>query len=172
MLPPQARLRVARDHAFRDRLRDEERALEVGVDHLVPVGLGLLEHALGHGDAGVVDQHVDRAERVLDGRDRALDARVVGDVERNARDPAAGICDLALQRGELVQLTGGEADRGAVLRQDPGEPLAEALRGAGDQRDAAGEVERIAHSGLLRQMQAAVFWAEDRVLIRTDTSRR
>ncbi len=172
MLPPQCGFRVARDHAFRDRLRDEERALEVGVDHLVPVGLGLLEHALGHRDAGVVDQHVDRAERVLDARDRTLDARVVDDVQRDACDPAASSGDLALQGSKLVELTGGEADRGAALRQDPGEPLAEPLRGAGDERDAAGEVEQIAHRGLLRQMQAAVFWAEDRVLIRTDTSRR
>ena len=97
---------------------------------------------------------------------------VVGDVERDARDPAAGSGDLALQRGELVQLARGEADRGAVLRQYPGEALAEALRGAGDQRDAAGEVEQIVHRGLLRQMQAAVFGQNTDALITTDTSRR
>ncbi len=161
MLPP-LRLRFARDHALRDRLGDEERALEVGVDHLVPVGLGLLEHALRHRDAGIVDQHVDRAERVLDGRDRALDAGVVGDVQSDARDLAAAGGNLALQLGELVQLAGGEADRGAALGQHPGEALAEALRGAGDQRDAAGQIEQIAHRGLLKADADRRPWAEYR----------
>ena len=97
---------------------------------------------------------------------------MVDDVQRDACDPAASSGDLALQGSKLVELTGGEADRGAVLRQDPGEPLAEPLRGAGDERDAAGEVEQIVHRGLLKADAGRRLWAEDSAPIRTDTSRR
>ena len=101
----------------------------------------------GHSDAGIVDQHVDRPEDLLDQPDGAPDAALIGDVQGDARDPAAAACDLALQLLELVELAGGEADRGAVPGQHLGKAPAEALRGAGDQSDAAGQIERIAHRG-------------------------
>ena len=139
------RLRIARGHASGDRLRGEERALEVGVQDLVPIGLGLLEHRLGDRDAGVVDQDVERAERALDLVQRALDRGALGHIERDARRATARRSDLPAELLELVRLARGEADRGAAVGQRASKAPAEALRGAGHQGDAAAEVERIAH---------------------------
>ena len=61
----------ARDHALGGLLGDEEGAAQVGVHDVAVVVFGDVDQALGGGDAGVVDQDVDRARfgfRVGDGR--------------------------------------------------------------------------------------------------------
>ena len=50
-----------------------EGALQVGVEHRVPVVVGQPEQDVVPGEPGVVDQDVDRAQRRLGGRDRGLD---------------------------------------------------------------------------------------------------
>ena len=71
-----------RDHAPRDRLRDEEHRVEIGRHDLPPVGFGKFgeRHALGH--AGIVHQDVDRPDVLLDLLDRRLHAGAAGHVER------------------------------------------------------------------------------------------
>src|SRR3546814_6000475 len=62
-----------------DLLADQEAALQVGVQYRVPVRLGHLQERLGDGDAGVVDQHVDRPQRVLGRIEGGADRGGVGD---------------------------------------------------------------------------------------------
>ena len=57
---------LALAHAFDHRPGHVEQRVEVGVDHRAPL---LRRHAVEHGvagDAGIVDQHLDRAEIGLD----------------------------------------------------------------------------------------------------------
>ena len=78
---------LALAHAVPQRMRHVEDAGEVGVDHLFPLlRRHLVEHGVA-GDAGIVDQHVDRAEVGLDLADAGRAGIVVGDrpfVDRNA----------------------------------------------------------------------------------------
>ena len=70
--------------------RHVEQRVQVGVDDGVPlVRRHLVEHAV-LGDAGVVDENVDRAEVLLDLRESGGAGVVVGDVpleDVNARSP-------------------------------------------------------------------------------------
>ena len=62
MMRPNLRARMPFDH----RPAHVEQRVEVGVDHRAPL---LRRHAVEHGvagDAGIVDQHLDRAEIGLD----------------------------------------------------------------------------------------------------------
>ena len=63
----------------------QPRALEVGVEDAVPIRLVMLEQRLGDGDAGIVDEDVDRPELRLGRVDRAAHARVIGHVAGNRR---------------------------------------------------------------------------------------
>ena len=51
----------ARDRTLGERLREEEHALEVDIDHVVPVLLGELQRIGAADDAGIVDQDVGAA---------------------------------------------------------------------------------------------------------------
>src|SRR5690606_39484421 len=53
-------------HAVDHRAGDVEHRVEVGVDHVLPLFGGHLVEGAVAGDAGVVDQDVDRAQRLLD----------------------------------------------------------------------------------------------------------
>src|SRR5699024_8079421 len=108
-------------------------------------------------DPGVVDEDVDPAPRVDDAGDHLLHGRLVGDV-------ASVDHGLATGGGDLVddQLGGGGGpalavdvsaevvydDLGSALCQCEGVGAAEATPGAGDDRDAVGEVDR-GHGELL-----------------------
>jgi len=59
---------AGRDHGPRRGLRHECAALEVDAEHAVPLGFGHLQEVDPREDPGIVDQHVDPAER----RDGAL----------------------------------------------------------------------------------------------------
>ena len=78
---------LARDHVPRDRLPDEEHAVEVGAHQFAPGLLGEVLQRPAALDAGVVDENVDRPERRLDPRDRAGDRAAVGDVEDGVVEP-------------------------------------------------------------------------------------
>src|SRR3546814_15398827 len=59
-------------HAGKHRLRHVKAAAEIDVDDFLPHLVGHLQHDAVAGDAGVVDQHIDRAEIVDDPGDAAL----------------------------------------------------------------------------------------------------
>ncbi len=127
------------DHLARDRLADQEAALEVDRDHRVPVGLGDFEERRGAEDAGVADQRVDATEGGQRRGQRGVDLGLGRDVA--AQRPHARA--LRGQRlGERSGLGLGEVpqrDDRAVVDQALDAGRAYALRGAGDDDDAAGQ---------------------------------
>ncbi|KAG0765505.1 hypothetical protein G6F22_018003 [Rhizopus arrhizus] len=71
---------AAAAHALDDRAGDVEHRIEVGVDHIVPL---VHAHAMEGGvtgDAGVVDQDLDRAQFGLDRAYQRFGAAGVGDL--------------------------------------------------------------------------------------------
>ena len=73
----------ARDAGAAEQLREEERALEVGVDHVVPFGVGDVDHGLEQRAAGVVDQEVEVAQFFRRALERGLDAVLRAQIERD-----------------------------------------------------------------------------------------
>nr|WP_258069505.1 hypothetical protein [Pseudoclavibacter sp. RFBI4] len=138
--PVEARLRgriddaaaAALGHDLEDMLHAEEDAAHVdGEDLLVVVDARFRERADGAFDARVVEEHVDRPER-LDGLgDVALDVGLVGDI-RGDRD------DLAVRREAFARGLEGlreEVDQGhacAQLEELLSCRRADAARAAGD----------------------------------------
>lgn len=96
--------------------------------------------------AGIVDQHVEPAERVLDPQHRGLDLLRQADVGRNGERLAAEIAD---DRGAILDRTGAATqhhDTGAAARHLDGSGAAHPGSTAGHQRDPVlEEVRREAH---------------------------
>ena len=126
--------------------RRGERALEVDLDDRVPLLLGHVhEHAVAQ-DAGVVDEHVEAAERLDGGVDEALGALPVGDVVAVGDGLAAHRLDLVddvLRRaGRLTRAVHLAAevvhhDLGPVRRQHQRVLAADAPARAGHDRDSS-----------------------------------
>ena len=104
-------------HRARDRLADQERALQVDVDHRVPVGLGDVEEVGRLEDAGVVDQRRRRGRRPQRRGERGVDLGLARDVavHARARAPARELGGQRLRRG-VVDVP--QRDRGAVARRE------------------------------------------------------
>ena len=126
-------------HVPADLLSHQPDALQVGVDHPVPVRLGLLQARLEGGDAGVVDQDRDRPQLGLRGRHAGRHAGTVGDVERHRNRPAVEGLDLARQFGQTLDPPGRQSDLGAGPRARGA--AAQAAGGAGDDRHPVAQVE-------------------------------
>ena len=123
-------------------MRAHERAGEVGVDHRVPFGGAELVRRLADIDAGIVDQNVEPAVLLRD----AVDQRAAGflvrhvDFANSALPPASLICFTA--RRALGGVAPGEHHDRARRRQPLGHAEPDAAIAAGDDRDAAGEIEQ------------------------------
>ena len=147
--------RVVDDHAglrldhVRDHVPgDDPGALEVDVEHRVPLGLGQLVGEPVRADAGVVEQDVDPAEALDRVVDRLGHRGVVADVGDDGQAGAARSLDRRPQRVQLlgrahrVRRVGerrGDVQRDdvvAVLRQRERRRAALAVGGAGDEGDA------------------------------------
>ena len=102
--------------------------------------------------AGVVDQDVEAADRVLDRGDAGDDCRGVGDVEGDGMNGPAGPCGqvtAGLLQALLVPAV--EHDHAARLEQPGGQGAPEALARAGDQSGPPGDVEEtMAHGSAFR----------------------
>ena len=129
-------------------VRGAEMALEVDVDHDVPLVLGHREAHPVAEDAGVVHQHVHAAERVDGLRDQMLGAGPRGDVVEVGHRLATGLGDLVdhLRRRRFVgTLTRGRPaqvvhhDLGALGRQQQRLGATDAAARARDDRDLAVE---------------------------------
>ena len=85
---------------------------------------------------GVVDQDVDRPERVLDAVARRRDGVEVGHVERHRGGAAARAFDLFGGRVGLLLAQVADGDRAPGVGQGEGDGAPDAARGPGHQGDA------------------------------------
>src|SRR5258707_885698 len=93
---------AARVHALPHRLRHVEAGAEIGVDHGVPHVARQLAHGRITCDAGVVHQHFDRTEILLDlGDDRLADGEIA-DVELVDGDAGLGLLVAAQSAAWLL----------------------------------------------------------------------
>src|SRR4029079_18306046 len=125
------------------------RALEIDVEHRVPLGLGQLVRAAVGADPGVVEQHVDAAEPLGCLGDGGGDRGIVAHVGRERRSLDAERAHLRFERAQLVARAHAVAGVGERLRDvERGDVRASprererrgaalAVRGARDERDLA-----------------------------------
>jgi hypothetical protein len=135
-----------RQHALADFLRHKEGALDVGVEDEVVVGFFHVLDALGSADARVVDEDVDRANLRLRMRHGRLHAVKVGHVQRQHVGVTASGLDLGAQGLELFHTAAGQHHGGPGARQGFGELGPQAARRAGDEGNAAREVDAVRHA--------------------------
>src|SRR5690348_7371056 len=129
--PPPAAL----DHPPGCELGKEEGGLQVRIQHGVPVVGADPEQQVVLRDPGVVHQHVDGTEVLLDGLDQPLDLRLVGDV--------AGVAFRSAQRGRrgfrLHRVAPADRHLRARTDQRLGDGVADPARASGYQDGLPGE---------------------------------
>ena len=128
------------------RLREEERALEVQVHHLVPAALREFVERCAPGSAGVVDEDVQlRLARAV-GRGQCAGAFQGGHVGRQ-RD--AGPQRRQFGRGLVARgrLAGRNVDARAGLEEAGSDHASDTARTAGDQGRAALQGKEVVHGG-------------------------
>ncbi|MHC2293802.1 hypothetical protein ACVIJW_009672 [Bradyrhizobium barranii subsp. barranii] len=106
--------RLLRGHV-RQRRRDAvEHALDVDVDHAVPlIDLQPFEQRLRH-QAGIVEHHVDAAVGLHTRVHQGLHLRAVGNVGPDGQRLAATRRDLVHERGKAIGAPRTEHDRGTL----------------------------------------------------------
>ena len=101
---------------------------------------------VGPRNAGIVDQNVDAAEKFQRRVARALDIRIIGDIDGDRLNAAA----LGqFRRGLLGQFKVAVPDRdgGAGIEKPFDDGAANALRAAGHGREFACEIDLVGHAG-------------------------
>ena len=83
---------------------------------------------------------------------------MIGDVGRDRHRAAARLFDAGLDRSEPIGTTRHQRHRGTFPRQQLGEAQAESARRAGDERDAALDVEELRCSHRTSPGQTLVSW--------------
>ena len=96
---------------------------------------------LAHIDAGVVDQDIDAAEFAFDAFDHGGDRGFVGDVGNDGDRFAAALLKLRDRGIRLRRVAPDDGDGSTCLRQPARHAQPNAAIAAGDDGDAAGEVE-------------------------------
>ena len=111
--------------------------VQVDVDHPLGHRVGLLDERPDRHDPGVVDQHVERSEALLDLVQEALEARAIGDVERQPDRAAAESPARSARRAP--DSMSPIATRAPCVISAGGGRAADSPRAAGDRDDLPGE---------------------------------
>ena len=129
------------DHARNAGLGDDERRVEVNVDHLAEIGRAHFEHRDALDDAGVVDQNVDHADFLANLGDGLLHCFLIGHVADIAvrLDALLLVGSQTLVDQILIDIV--ENDGRARRRQRVGNREADAVGRAGDESNLALQAE-------------------------------
>ena len=132
------------DHAGQTGLGDDKRCVEVDIDDAAEVLGAHVEHGGALNDAGVVDQDVGRGTKVgLDLGDELGDDGLVGDICHVTMSLKAQLAVVLLGLGDLVGVTCVKGNLGAGLAECLGNGHADAIGGAGHERDLAIQAEAV-----------------------------
>lgn len=130
------------DHPLGGGLCDQLDALQIGVDDRVPGTFILLERGLGRGDAGIVDDAMDRAEAGLGQLQRFIDGRRLRHIHRRALRAISGGLDLGNGRCQRLRAPRRQRHLRAIIgkeaREMSAEPAGAAGRLVGDWHQATG----------------------------------
>ena len=140
------------DHLLGRDLRAEEGALQVDRHHLLVLRLGGVEDRRAGLDAGVVDHHVEPAERLDRLVDEPLQVLDLADVGLHADGLVAELRDLAFEvLGRLLVGDVVDDDVGALAGEGEGDGLADAAVAAGDDGDLALQCHVVPPAGSRRE---------------------
>ena len=121
------------DHQLRDRLRGEERALEIDIDRVVEILLRDVFREIFRADADIVDEHVDAPEFFMRLGHAGADRLQIGQIHFHGKSTPAEAFYFGRQR----RAVGGfpDADNDVRSRSRAGERtgVADAARRAGHQ---------------------------------------
>src|ERR1700731_447779 len=129
------------DHRGHDRLAADEGAVEIDAQHLAPfLEVGLPHRLVDAGDAGIVDEDVDLAERLQRRIPRLLDRGEVRYVDLERGDAIADLLrGLLGQRQIMIP----DRDPGAGTDKALVDRAPKALRAAGDDGAAAVQIDLV-----------------------------
>ena len=113
----------------------EERASLVDVDNSVPIGFAQIEHRLGLNDAGIVDEDVNSTQGSHHVVHHALHRADVCDVNGVGQCLSARHLNLGTRLGSGIGVVFGHHNGRALARQPQCHTFANALPGAGDDRN-------------------------------------
>jgi len=119
----------------------EERAGEVRVEDLVPLGERVVLGLLADVGPRVVHEDVETAAPIHRGPDQGVDRRFVGDIDGDRERLTAELFQLADGGGGLRLVTRRHDDASARARQAAGHAEADPAVTAGDDRDFSLEIE-------------------------------
>ena len=137
--------RLLGDHRGQYHLRHDEWRSQIGRDDRVPVFLREVDKCAATLDAGVIEQDIDSADFRADGVHGGSNRRAVGHVEDAGRNISALVAQLLRCRFELVASAPVQYDGSAGTSKTLRNGETEAAVGARNQRDFAGEIERLFH---------------------------
>ena len=130
-----------REHRRHHRLAADEGAVEIDAQHLAPfVEVGFPHRLVDAGDAGIVDEDVDLAERLQRLVAGLLDRGEVGDVDLEGRDRRADFLG-GLFRKRQVMIP--DRDLGAGSDEALGDGAPKPLRPAGDDGATAVQIDLV-----------------------------
>jgi hypothetical protein len=118
---------VALDHMGQNGLSAAAGAVEIDVEHTVPIGLGGMPERLIDVETRIVNEGIDMAPTFEDSWDGVTEVRWIGDVQRNGPQRGAG---LALNQFSSMPPCG---DPPILTQEFGGERAAQAASGAGDE---------------------------------------
>ena len=132
------------DHAGQAGLGHDERGVKVDVDDAAEVLGAHVEHGGALDNTGVVDQDIGRGAKVgLDLGNELGDNGLVGNIGNIAAGLKAQLAVMLLGLGDLVGVTCVKGDLGAGLPKRLGNGHANAVGGAGHERDLAIQAEAV-----------------------------
>jgi hypothetical protein len=105
-------------HVGQSNLSDDERALEVDLQHPVPLRVSQFLERDEAGDARIIDKNGDGSESAAKLRNRRFDLLAVGDVGVQRDGPAAGGHNLVGDLGCVIDQDVEHTDRDAIARGD------------------------------------------------------
>ena len=117
---------LARDHATRHDLSDDERAVQVRAHHLAPSVVREFLERHAPLNAGIVDENVDRTGLALDALNRGFNAGAIGDVERGLMHGGTDAFERLRSGSEPVHVATVEDNAGARTGKSLGECIADA----------------------------------------------
>ena len=123
------------------RVRAGERAGQVGVEHVAPLGDREFLRRLANIHAGIVDEDVQAAELGYGILNEFRARRIVGDVHHEGGHLHPVLADLGRGCCVLLRIAPRHSDRRARLSEPQRHAKADAAVAAGDERDTAFEIE-------------------------------
>ena len=121
------------DHLLAKLPRQDELRVQVHLDDLVPIFIGMFHRRCAHNRAGVVDQNIDLTDVFLNLIGKGVHGFPVAEIAGIALKTLTALGDILADLGIFFQCGADPNDIGAGLSQGLCEPTSDATSATGDQ---------------------------------------